>query len=215
MTYIYALLCPISGDVRYVGKAGDLRQRYRDHLFQLSMKSPKVCWIASLKKKGLRPLMSIIEVVSDTEWEVSERYWISYYREKGARLLNLRPGGEGSPKGVPLTLETREKMRGPRRPHSDEHRRKIGDAQRWRRQSDAQKENLRVKTQGRKLRNSSSSYVGVSWCSSKRRWKAHIRSNGKLSHLGYFDIEVEAALAYNRAALDIFGPAARLNEVKG
>ena len=48
----------------------------------------------------------------------------------------------------------------------------------------------------RKEPNCSSRYKGVDWNQSHGKWRARIRRNGKREHLGYFDYELEAALAY-------------------
>jgi hypothetical protein len=40
---------------------------------------------------------------------------------------------------------------------------------------------------------------------SSGRWRARIRYHGKLIHLGYHATEAEAAAAYNRAAIELFG----------
>ena len=45
----------------------------------------------------------------------------------------------------------------------------------------------------------SSKYVGVYWFKRDKRWKAHIRINGKLERLGSFDCEKEASKAYQKA----------------
>jgi hypothetical protein len=56
-----------------------------------------------------------------------------------------------------------------------------------------------------------SRYKGVCWSKRRRKWHAAIRSDGKLYNLGYFDSEIDAALAYDRKARELFGPYARLN----
>lgn len=69
---------------------------------------------------------------------------------------------------------------------------------------DNRKQNLRIvskniNAQNRtKSKNCSSKYMGVSWCDSKHKWAAHATFNGKLSYLGCFEIEIEAAKVYDR-----------------
>lgn len=66
----------------------------------------------------------------------------------------------------------------------------------------------------------SSSYKGVSWRPDRRCWRAYIgvrddsTGSTRYLHLGHFDNEVDAALAYNSAATNHFGEYAKLNEVK-
>lgn len=61
-------------------------------------------------------------------------------------------------------------------------------------------------------KNSSSRYLGV--CLRKNgKWVAHIRILGKLKHLGYHFEETDAALAYNKAAIEFHGEFANLNNV--
>ena len=76
-----------------------------------------------------------------------------------------------------------------------------------------QRTNLRVATQAqnnanrRKHTNSTSEYKGVSWNSEKHKWVVYVQS----SNLGYFDSEIEAALAYDKEAKKRFGEFAYLN----
>lgn len=48
-----------------------------------------------------------------------------------------------------------------------------------------------------------SQYVGVSWDKNAKKWKASIRINGKLKHLGLFTDEYEAHLAYQKKLNEI------------
>lgn len=75
--------------------------------------------------------------------------------------------------------------------------------------------NLRVCTRtenGRnrkKHKNSKSKYKGVYL--EGRKWRVQIRVNKKLVNVGTFDSEIEAAKAYNEAALKYFGEFAKCN----
>ena len=56
-----------------------------------------------------------------------------------------------------------------------------------------------------------SQYKGVSWDYVNKKWVAQIHANSKQTKLGRFKSEDEAALAYDRAALDRFGDFAYTN----
>jgi hypothetical protein len=58
---------------------------------------------------------------------------------------------------------------------------------------------------------STSLYKGVCWKVQNNKWQARIRVNGKQHHIGLYDTEIEAAKAYNAAAMLNHGPYARLN----
>jgi len=80
-----------------------------------------------------------------------------------------------------------------------------------------QKSNLRLCTHRQNMmnrkpnKNSSSVYKGVVWHKSMCRWRALIRIEGKLTHLGLFIIEEDAAIAYDTSATENFGEFARIN----
>ena len=59
----------------------------------------------------------------------------------------------------------------------------------------------------------SSIYKGVCMDNAKHKWKASIRINARLKHLGYFANERNAGEAYNAAALEHFKEYAKLNEL--
>lgn len=58
-----------------------------------------------------------------------------------------------------------------------------------------------------------SPFKGVSYDRSRSKWIAQITIGRKNRNLGRFATEVEAALAYNAAALEAWGEHARLNVV--
>ena len=57
----------------------------------------------------------------------------------------------------------------------------------------------------------SSKYKGVFWNKKMQKQHAQVKFEGKAYHLGYFTSEIEAALAYNIAALNFFKTFAKLN----
>ena len=56
-----------------------------------------------------------------------------------------------------------------------------------------------------------SPYLGAIWANGKNKWQARITSGGKQHHLGFYASDIEAALAYDAAAPEIFGGKAYLN----
>jgi len=59
--------------------------------------------------------------------------------------------------------------------------------------------------------NNKSGYRGVSFDKSRNKWHAEITVDWKKIHLGRFDTPEQAALAYNKAAIEQRGELARLN----
>lgn len=82
---------------------------------------------------------------------------------------------------------------------------------------DNQKSNLRNCTHGQNMKNrtsaknASSKYLGVYWYKVNKKWRATISINGKVTHLGTFKTEIEAAKAYNIMAEKHYGEFANLN----
>jgi hypothetical protein len=62
----------------------------------------------------------------------------------------------------------------------------------------------------KKRNNTSSSFKGVCWDKNHNRWVAYIDNAGR-KNLGSFEDEVQAALAYDRAAKLQFGEFAKVN----
>lgn len=82
-----------------------------------------------------------------------------------------------------------------------------------------QKSNLRIATRSQnkansiKQKNCTSEYKGVSLFKDRNKWRCQIVVNKKRIHIGLFDFEHEAAIAYDIAAKQYFGEFARLNFV--
>ena len=80
-------------------------------------------------------------------------------------------------------------------------------------------ENLRYATHSENLmnkrghKNTSSVYKGVSWDKRSGKWVVRIKVDGVYKNMGLFEIEKEAAAAYNAAAVEFYKKFARLNEL--
>lgn len=82
-----------------------------------------------------------------------------------------------------------------------------------------QRHNLRVCTQSQNMGNSriqrtvgkTSQYKGVSYAKREGRWRAYIKKDYIYYGLGYYRDEESAALAYNKAAIEMFGEFALTN----
>lgn len=91
--FIYALKDPRDGAVRYIGKTETPKGRMRAHL-RSKQGSHKAHWILQLKALGVVPEMEILDEVPDSQWEFFERAYIKVYKEFGACLTNMTPGGD-------------------------------------------------------------------------------------------------------------------------
>lgn len=82
-----------------------------------------------------------------------------------------------------------------------------------------QRSNIRLATRAQNQMNKkkkpacSSIYKGVYFRKCRRKWISYIRINKQKTFVGYFDTEVEAALAWNEAAKKNHGKFAVLNEL--
>lgn len=68
-----------------------------------------------------------------------------------------------------------------------------------------------VQRSGVKRTGATSVFKGVHWESGRGKWKACISKDGKLHFLGRYISEVDAAKAYDDAALELFGQLAYTN----
>lgn len=106
-TYIYSLEFP-EGNIRYIGKADNLKKRYQGHLSKINQNtSHKNSWIKSLIEAGEKPVMNVVDKVPSKEWEFWEEHYIWLFRSFGFKLTNLTFGGDGASN---LTHEVKSKI---------------------------------------------------------------------------------------------------------
>lgn len=122
---IYTLSDPITNEVRYIGQTVmSLKMRLGNHIREsrTNKNTYKLNWIRSLEKKGVKP---IIELLDEGIWGETEIYWISQFKQWGFRLVNSTEGGDGvirkktekekkkisnAHKGKKLSAEHKEKL---------------------------------------------------------------------------------------------------------
>jgi len=91
---IYTLICPISKKVMYVGKANDSNKRLKSHIRDsVKRKTPVYLWIRELIKRGLMPIVEVVEVTDELNWMQKEKQHIAKFRKTGL-LLNVSAGGK-------------------------------------------------------------------------------------------------------------------------
>lgn len=96
--YIYSLKNPITNEIRYIGKTGDLHRRLQNHISHSKNLNTRVGnWIKSLIKDNLLPIIEIIEECNEDIWQEKEIYWIKYYKDLGYNLVNYSKGGNEPP----------------------------------------------------------------------------------------------------------------------
>lgn len=84
---------------------------------------------------------------------------------------------------------------------------------------DNRRSNLRLCTPAgnsmnrRKLHKKSSEFKGVSFCNRQKKYLSRIKFQRKSISLGYFKNELDAAIAYNTAALKYHGEFACINQI--
>ena len=105
-TFIYGLVCPTSGEIRYVGKADNPNRRLVYHISAAKRQTEdnyKARWLRKLLHQELRPELTILEECPTADWPEREIYWISQFEN----LTNTAEGGKG---GRVFTDEQREEL---------------------------------------------------------------------------------------------------------
>lgn len=86
---IYSLNCPFSDVVKYIGKTQNLLSvRLSAHLSYSGSNIQKIQWIKSLRDKNTKPVIKLLEIVGESNWEEKEIWWIEHFINNGVELLN-------------------------------------------------------------------------------------------------------------------------------
>lgn len=91
---LYSLSDPNTNEVMYIGKAVNSLKRFSAHInYSKSRNTPLYAWINELLSLNQKPLLHILDVVDENEWEQKEIELINEYRNKSVNLLNVAKGG--------------------------------------------------------------------------------------------------------------------------
>lgn len=143
---IYVLKNPQTNNIHYVGRTLNEKTRYRQHIFlakHKKNKDKKSSWIISILNKGLKPIMEIIEEVTESNAIEREMYWIRELR-KTCDLKNERDFIEN---GYIFSEEARKKMSDSQKGNTNRRGKKLtkeqcynmGNANRHRKKTPAEK----------------------------------------------------------------------------
>ena len=106
MTLIYTLKHPITQEIRYVGlTTTTLNDRLIKHIHaaKYGKRNHRKNWINSLLKEELKPIIELLDKVSNDEKWYWETFWIKQLKSWNYRLVNSTDGGE-----APLTKPGKE-----------------------------------------------------------------------------------------------------------
>ena len=126
-------------------------------------------------------------------------------------LVNMTDGGEGV-LGLILSEDARQKISETHKdkPKSEEHKNKLSEIGKGKIIPEESKKLMSISALNRSEeavnninngRRNRKGTKGYSWHKDHKKWIAYIRNNKKLIYLGYFDIEADAAQAYQKAKL--------------
>jgi hypothetical protein len=89
ISYVYALIDPRDGEIRYVGVANNPQERLIAHITEARCNgfTLKMQWIISLLRNNLRPSIKILKIVARERRLVEEKRYILHFANRG-RLLN-------------------------------------------------------------------------------------------------------------------------------
>lgn len=224
---------------KYIGQSINFEERVKRHKNDLEKDvHPNKYLQSSWKKHGKDSFIFYIiqEMIYNSQeiMNLMETYWIIYFDSKNdIRGYNMTFGGDGV-SGIKRSQETKEKISRKKigkkrsyetiqkmigRPRTEETRRKISISKKGREawnkgvpMSESQKQKISDSRTGIKVakrKNSKSKYFGVS--KSRNKWCARIEYNKKNLYLGSFFTEEDAALAYNKKAIELYGRLAKIN----
>lgn len=196
---------------KYLGSSFNIKKRWSKHKFQLIHRIHDNEYIQeSFDKYGLDNMkFEIIQILDRNRKNLTdmEFYWIIYYNsfvDDGGGYNKIRGDNLKYNRSIESVLncaEARPDIKGDKNPFFGKHHKE-----------DYKEESSKLK-QGEKVarEKTSSIFTGVYWNKRANKWRSHICYRKIIYHLGYYEKETDAAIAYNKKATELFGPNAKLN----
>jgi len=211
----------ISNGNKYIGYAKDIRLRWINHRCCLKNNRHSNTYLQNSYNKYGEDYFKyyILQEINSVELlKDMEIYWIAYY---DAYVLdgggfNMTRGGDGiasfthSDESKKIMSENNKGSKNPfyGKHHSEESKKRNSENQPdffgennpmfGKPRTNEDKEKISMANTGKKLhKNTSSSHVGVYYQTNKNKWQARITIDKNRVHLGFFDTEKEAILAYD------------------
>jgi len=228
LTYIYALVDPRDGLVRYVGKSDSPKNRLTAHLRD-AKGSCKCGWLSELRAELLRPTLRVLQAVEYGSHSDAERNWIKHFKKNG--LVNGNGGGSGmySPTERTRLLMRKAKLgksmseqaiaklsaalKGiPKPPRTLDHCRNLAESCKGKVITKQHRKKL-AKANRFRLPTSNSGFKGVYHDKTRNKYQASIKHKKQIIHLGRFDTPEAAARAWNRQAKKLGYPTEGLNKL--
>lgn len=110
--YIYCLIDPLNGQIRYIGYTKNIQKRFYGHISKCKSKrnnSRKDNWIRHLLNEKVKPIIEIIDEFDDPDSIDTIKFWemhyISLFKSWGFDLTNATDGGDGI-----ICAESRKKI---------------------------------------------------------------------------------------------------------
>jgi len=79
---IYALICRIENEIKYIGASYDVERRFRSHLNNKCPNKKMKVWMDKLKERDLMPICQVLEIItSRIDASQRELFYIEKHRE--------------------------------------------------------------------------------------------------------------------------------------
>ncbi len=101
--YIYCLKHPETLEIKYIGKTTNIKRRLYQHLYDSKKNISNrraINWIKSLLALKLKPVIEVVEICNEENWQKREIYWISFYKNR-FDICNHHEGGLGALGRIP------------------------------------------------------------------------------------------------------------------